>query len=77
MVRVSVADGNLLVDPALASLIEEIAPISGIAPGKFWADLHGIVQKFGPRNKELLAKRDEIQEQLDTYHMQRVRHTLL
>eukprot|EP01045_Picozoa_sp_COSAG04_P012349 COSAG04_NODE_828_length_10025_cov_3.607092_8_plen_758_part_00 len=72
MVRVSVADGNLLVDPALASLIEEIAPISGIAPGKFWADLHGIVQKFGPRNKELLAKRDEIQEQLDTYHMQRV-----
>ena len=30
MVRVSVADGNLLVDPALASLIEEIARQGGI-----------------------------------------------
>ncbi len=47
---------------------EEIAPGTGVAPGSFWAAMAEIVADLAPKNKALLAKRDEIQAKIDEYH---------
>jgi len=62
--------GGLKVDKDLAKLVEdEIAPGTGVDTQKFWAALGGIVKDLGPRNKQLLEKRDEIQKKIDEYHL--------
>ena len=72
--KVGAAGGRLQVDPALYQCINNIAPLAGVTPAAFWDALAGIIDKFAPRNKALLEKRDEIQTQLDTWYMQRVGH---
>lgn len=51
MVKVSVADGRLLVDPAVFAVVEEIAQSAGVALRDFWKRMDELVAKFGPRNK--------------------------
>ncbi|MFN3620694.1 malate synthase G [Sphingorhabdus sp.] len=41
---------------------------TGIAPDQLWQGLADILSRFEPHNKELLAKRDTIQAQLDDWH---------
>ncbi|NIR59030.1 MAG: malate synthase G, partial [Gammaproteobacteria bacterium] len=61
--------GNLRVDGALQALVQdEIAPGTGVDPAAFWKALEDIVTELGPRNAELLAKRDALQKQLDEWH---------
>ena len=61
--------GGLKVDESLYELVNErIAPGTGVDPASFWASLNTIVADLVPENKELLAKRDEIQLKLDAYH---------
>ncbi|GHD46465.1 malate synthase [Marinobacter persicus] len=43
-------------------------PGTGIDPDKFWAEFDKIVNELAPRNRELLAKRDEIQEKMDSWN---------
>ncbi|MCS5574905.1 MAG: malate synthase G, partial [Pseudomonadales bacterium] len=63
---------GLQVALVLNDLLEnDIAPGTGIAPAHFWAELAEIVKDFVPRNRELLAKRDALQEQLDTWYQGR------
>ncbi len=41
---------------------------AGIAPERLWQGLADIVAEFTPRNRELLARREELQSKLDDYH---------
>ncbi|KXS51674.1 MAG: malate synthase G, partial [Marinobacter sp. T13-3] len=43
-------------------------PGTGIDPDKFWAEFDKIVNELAPRNRELLAKRDAIQEKMDSWN---------
>jgi len=61
--------GGLNVDSGLYELVnEKIAPGTGVTPESFWKSLNSIVTDMVPRNKELLAKRDTIQTELNAYH---------
>ena len=42
-----------------------------ITPEKFWSSFEEIVNEFSPKNKELLAKREDIQSKIDHWHLQR------
>ncbi|MEC7433207.1 MAG: malate synthase G, partial [Pseudomonadota bacterium] len=46
----------------------EAIPGTGIDADKFWAEFDKIVNELAPRNRELLLKRDEIQEKMDTWN---------
>jgi len=64
--------GGLRIATPLHGLIKnEIAPGSGIEPDDFWSSLSDIVRDLGPKNRALLAKRDELQEKIDAWHLQR------
>lgn len=67
-----VQKGGLQVAKVLADLVaDQIAPGTGVDPDAFWASFEEIVNELGPKNKALLAKRDEIQEQIDQWHQER------
>ena len=68
--RVEVDD--LLVAKPLYDLVKtEIAPGTGIDPDLLWQSFGAIVRELGPRNQELLARRDEIQDRIDGWHRER------
>ena len=46
----------------------EALPGTGIQPADFWAGASAIVHDLAPRNRELLARRDDLQRQLDDFH---------
>jgi len=61
--------GGISVATGLHRFIEEEAlPGSGVDPAAFWAGLDGIVHDLAPRNRALLARRDELQSAIDAYH---------
>ena len=49
-------------------LVKDIAPGTGVDPAHFWAEFEAILGEFVPRNRELLARRDELQEKIDAWH---------
>ena len=60
---------GLQVDAQLVTFVEtEALPGSGIGAEAYWAGLAGLVAKFMPRNRELLAIRDRMQKQIDDWH---------
>jgi malate synthase len=62
--------GGLAVARSLHDFIhEEALPGSGIAPEAFWTALAGLVQDLGPRNRALLARREELQARIDAWHV--------
>ena len=63
---------GLQVDGALASFVEAevLAPL-GHDPAAFWQGFADLLQQFAPRNRQLLAKRDELQAKIDAWHMAR------
>ncbi len=61
--------GNLQVAKTIYDFInDEALPGTGVAQNAFWAGLDEIVQDLGPRNRELLARRDALQTQIDAWH---------
>jgi malate synthase len=61
--------GGLQVAPVLHAFVrDEALPGSGIDEGAFWAGVEAILTDFVPRNRALLARRDELQQQLDEWH---------
>ncbi|KAB7619565.1 malate synthase G [Alkalilimnicola sp. S0819] len=61
--------GGLQVAKVLHDLVsQQIAPGTGVAPEKFWGELERIVNDLAPRNKALLARRDELQAKIDAWH---------
>lgn len=47
---------------------EEIAPGTGVDTDAYWTAFADIIRDLAPRNRELLAKRDAIQAQIDQWH---------
>ncbi|MDQ7262757.1 malate synthase G [Paracoccus sp. PS-1] len=65
-----VEKAGLRVDERLAAFINERAlPGSGVEPRRFWEGLSTLIHEFGPRNRALLDKRDELQSAIDAWHI--------
>ncbi len=61
--------GGLSVAAALHRFVrEEALPGSGVDEDAFWAGADAVIHDLAPRNRELLARRDEIQARIDEYH---------
>ncbi|UOQ92913.1 malate synthase G [Halobacillus shinanisalinarum] len=61
--------GNLQVSPVLYEFINsEAIPGSGLTGEQFWHELGAIIQDLAPKNKQLLAKRDELQNKINEWH---------
>ncbi|MCX5044366.1 malate synthase G [Aldersonia sp. NBC_00410] len=61
--------GGLQVAKVLHDFVEQEAiPGTGVAAADFWAGADKLIADLAPRNRELLAKRDEIQGKLDAWH---------
>lgn len=61
--------GGLALDPALHAFVEsEALPGTGIDAAKFWEGFGRIVKDLTPRNRELLAVREELQDRIDEWH---------
>ena len=64
-----ITEGGLNIDAGLHSLLEQdIAPGTGVSPEQFWQGLDAIVRDLAPRNRDLLATRASLQEQIDSWH---------
>ncbi|MEM9562034.1 MAG: malate synthase G [Actinomycetota bacterium] len=55
-----------------AFLVGEALPGSSVEPEAFFAGMADLVAEFGPRNAELLARREELQAAIDAWHRERV-----
>lgn len=65
--------GNLRVARVLYDFINtEALPGTDIDPDSFWAGVDKVVTDLTPRNQELLARRDELQAQIDKWHRHHV-----
>jgi malate synthase len=63
---------GLRVDPRLADFFEvEVTPGTRFDAPFVWEALADLVREFGPRNRELLAERDRLQEAIDAWHLER------
>ena len=67
-----VQTGGLQVAEGLYNFItDEAIPGTGLSSDTFWAAMDSIIHDLAPRNRELLAKRDHIQAQIDQWHLDR------
>jgi malate synthase len=65
--------GNLRVAPVLYDFItNEALPGTDIDPDTFWSGVDKVVADLTPRNQDLLARRDDLQAQIDKWHRARV-----
>ena len=61
--------GNLQVATVLNRLLEkEICPGTDVTPAQFWQGLESIVDTLGPRNRDLLQTREDLQSKIDAWH---------
>ena len=61
--------GDLQVAAELHDFINrEVLPDVGIDSGRFWKGFSSIVTELAPKNAALLAERDRLQTELDTWH---------
>ncbi len=63
---------GLSVDSRLTAFIEAKAlPGTGLDTDRFWSDFAGLLGKFASENAALLAKREDMQAQIDAWHKAR------
>jgi len=59
----------LAVHPEFLDFVErELLPAAGLDAESFWPGLASLLTDLGPRNRELLDKRDRLQAQIDDWH---------
>jgi malate synthase len=68
--RVTVA-GLSIAQPLHALVRDEIAPGTGMPSERVWQGFAEIVRELTPRNRALLARRDELQARIDAWHLER------
>ena len=60
---------GLQVDFQLVDFIEKRAlPGTGVTADDFWPQFSALVHDLGPRNRAMLAKREDIQQKIDSWH---------
>ncbi|MGB7270544.1 MAG: malate synthase G [Albidovulum sp.] len=60
---------GLKIDAQLATFIDARAlPGTGVSPKSFWAGFAAMLSDLAPKNRALLAKRDDIQARIDQWH---------
>jgi malate synthase len=63
--------GGLKVATILHELINnEIIPGTGVDVQEFWAGFEKVINDLSPKNRALLARRDDLQNQIDTWHQE-------
>ena len=63
---------GLQVARSLHDMIEtEALPGTGVGSEQFWKGLSEVVHQLGPKNRALLARRDELQARIDAWHRER------
>jgi malate synthase len=63
---------GLQVDGILARFVEDEAlPGTGVAADAFWQGFAALLRDFAPKNRTLLARRDQLQTQIDAWHIAR------
>ena len=63
-------DVNLKISQSLQDFVKnEVLPGLNISPHYFWSSFENLVDKFANRNRDLLSKRDEIQEKINDWHI--------
>ncbi|MBV1916059.1 MAG: malate synthase G [Pseudomonadales bacterium] len=64
--------GGLQVSKVLHDLlVDEIVPGTGIDAEHVWTELESILKDLAPRNRELLAIREDLQTKIDSWHKER------
>lgn len=64
---------GLQIDPILYAFVEtEVLDGLDVTSEVVWAGLSDLVHEFGPKNRSLLAKREDIQAQVDAWHKARI-----
>ena len=64
---------GLQVAAELADFIDTQAlPGTGVQADAFWQGFSDLIHDFGPKNKALLEKRDDLQSQIDDWHQARI-----
>ncbi len=64
-----ITKNRLQVATSLCQFIEtKVLPGTGVTPAKFWKGFDAIVADLAPKNIALLAERDRLQTELDTWH---------
>mgnify|MGYP001010790972 CR=1 FL=1 len=67
-----VRHGAIEIAEVLHKFVEsEALPGTGVSPKTFWNGLEKILVDLAPRNKALLAKRDDLQAKIDAWHLAR------
>lgn len=67
-----IEENGLSIDPELHEFIEQEAlPGSGIDTQTFWSGMARLANAFGPRIKVALARREDLQAQIDAWHKER------
>jgi malate synthase len=63
---------GLKVADSLCRMIEDEAlPGTGVSADQFWRGLSELIHTLGPKNRALLARRDELQTAIDAWHAER------
>ncbi len=60
--------GLKIAEPLYRLVNEEIAPGTGVDPDHFWSELASLLADLAPKNRRLLAVRDEMQATIDSWH---------
>lgn len=77
MSNTTVQRGSLQVAAQLDELIaNEMIPGTGVDVDQFWQGFADCLAELGPKNKELLAVRDDLQARIDAWHAERKGQTL-
>ena len=68
-----IQEGGLQIAENLWQLVnDKIIPNTGIETKQFWASFEAILTDLAPKNKDLLAKRESLQAQIDAWHKARI-----
>ncbi len=60
---------GLQIDPTLLDFVEGAAlPGTGVSADTFWQGMSELAHQYGPRNAELLQKRQDIQDRIDAWY---------